>query len=62
MTLCIAALASDGLAIVCLADKSMSLDDGRGTFLSWDSDGSKIIPIGDGRAVALIAGRNKYIT
>jgi 20S proteasome alpha/beta subunit len=52
MTVCIAALASSGDCIICIADKALSY----GEFISWESDTSKIIPFDSGRGVLMVSG------
>jgi hypothetical protein len=52
LTICIAALADEGRAIVCVADKMLSF----GEYLQWDSDVTKIIHIARTNTVGLIAG------
>jgi hypothetical protein len=52
VTICIAALAQKGEAIVCVADKMLSVGD----YLQWDSDVTKIIHAKGTSAVGLIAG------
>jgi hypothetical protein len=52
LTLCIAALAEHGEAIVCIADKMLSFGD----LAQWESDVTKIIPIPKTTVHALIAG------
>ena len=41
MTVCVAALAADFNAVVCVADKALSY----GEYIQWDSDSSKIVKI-----------------
>jgi hypothetical protein len=53
LTICIAALAERGEAIVCVADKMLSVGD----YLQWDSDVTKILSIKNTRAMGLIAGQ-----
>jgi hypothetical protein len=42
MTICCAAFGDNSKAIVCIADKGISYGD----TIQWDSDSSKIFPIG----------------
>lgn len=62
MTVCVAALAQTDKIIVCVADKALSVDTEFGGSLSWDSDATKIIPLSDGRSVAMTAGNDTYVT
>jgi 20S proteasome alpha/beta subunit len=52
VTVCVAALASGGDCIVCVADKALSY----GEYLQWDSDVTKIIPLKSGKGVMMISG------
>lgn len=57
MTICAAALAASGKAIVCVADKSLTF--GEGTSLqpmTWDADCSKIVPLLPCGMLCLFAG------
>ena len=56
MTICIAALADEGNAIVCVADKMLSFTNPLGDYAQWDSDVTKIIPIPKTSIHAFIAG------
>lgn len=56
MTICISALAENGKAIVCVADKMLSFSNPLGDFVQWESDVTKIIPIQKTSVNALIAG------
>jgi 20S proteasome alpha/beta subunit len=56
MTVCVAALAGEGNAIICVADKALSY----GGTIEWDADTTKIFPLND-RSVALASGSEKYI-
>jgi len=58
MTVCVAALGSGGATIVCVADKALSYGD----YIQWDSDSTKLVPLGTGDTVALVAGTELYIT
>ncbi|MFZ0589403.1 MAG: hypothetical protein WAM39_02855 [Bryobacteraceae bacterium] len=56
MTICVAALAADGQAIVCVADRSVSYGDD----ITGESDVTKIVSLGSG-AVAMVSGaENEY--
>jgi len=57
VTVCVAAVASHGSTIVCIADKALSYGDQ----IVWDSDSTKIICLNGGDAVALTAGAEGYI-
>src|SRR5438552_3303929 len=52
LTICIAALANEGKAIVCIADKMLSFGD----YAQWESDVTKIIRIPKTGINSLIAG------
>jgi hypothetical protein len=56
MTICISALADDGKAIVCVADKMLSFGDLSQGQLQLDSNVTKMIPINSGRSLVLCAG------
>jgi hypothetical protein len=56
LTICIAALAEEGRAIVCIADKMLSFTNSSGNYAQWDSDVTKIIAIPETTVHALIAG------
>jgi len=52
MTVCIAALAADFEAVVCVSDKALSYGD----YIQWDSDSSKIIKINPSGTLMLFSG------
>ena len=52
MTVCVAALASGGDGIVCIADKALSYGD----YIQWDSDTTKIIPLRSNNGVLMVSG------
>lgn len=52
MTVCIAALAANFKAIVCVADKALSYGD----YIQWDSDSSKIVKINPSGTLLLFSG------
>lgn len=54
MTLCLASLAADGRAIVCVADKGVFYSGG--DEIQWDTDSTKILRIGTSDVWALISG------
>jgi 20S proteasome alpha/beta subunit len=54
MTVCVAAISSDGPCIVCVADKALSYGDA----IQWDSDCTKILNL-QNRAVAMISSGNE---
>lgn len=60
MTVCVAALCSNSKAIVCVADKAITL----GGYIQWDADASKILPIGNPArkppCIALISGEEDF--
>lgn len=58
MTICSAALADKGKAIVCLADKGVSY----GETIQWDSDASKILRLGLQNTHVMVAGGDPHIT
>src|SRR6202021_4285077 len=55
MTVCVAALAADFRAIVCLADKALSY----GAYIQWDSDSSKIIKVNPSGTLLLFSGEEE---
>jgi len=55
MTVCIAALAADFQAIVCVADKALSYGD----YIQWDSDSSKIIKVNPSGTLLLFSGEEE---
>jgi hypothetical protein len=58
VTVCVAALAADFKAIVCVADKALSYGD----FIQWDSDGSKIVKINPSGTLLLFSGQEMPIS
>lgn len=52
MTVCVAAIAADFKAIVCVADKALSYGD----YIQWDSDSSKIIKVNPSGTLLLFSG------
>jgi len=58
MTVCIAALAEDSKAIVCVADKALTY----GGIIQWDADSTKIVQLGLGRPVVLTSGGEEEIS
>lgn len=52
MTVCISALASEGRAIVCMADRALSY----GATIQWDSDSSKMFSLRNGGMVIMFSG------
>ena len=58
MTVCVAALAADSQAIVCVADKALTYGDR----IQWDSDSSKILKINPSGTLALISGDEEPIS
>src|SRR5205085_3815342 len=52
MTVCVAALASQSRAVVCVADKALSYEN----YIQWDSDSSKMLVLNPSGAVVLFAG------
>jgi hypothetical protein len=52
MTVCVAALASGGSCIICIADKALSY----GEYIQWDSDTTKIMPLPSCRGVLMASG------
>lgn len=52
MTVCVAALASDMKAIVCVADKAISYGDG---YIQWDADSGKITKLNPSGAVVMVS-------
>jgi hypothetical protein len=52
MTICVAALAADFEAIVCMADKALTYGD----YIQWDSDSSKIIKVNPSGTLMLFSG------
>src|SRR5260370_1700483 len=58
MTICIGALAAGGKSIVCVADKGLSYGPG----IQWDSDSTKIVPVGSSGVQALISGGELMIS
>src|SRR4030081_1591998 len=55
MTVCLAALAQDSRAIVCMADKALSYGD----YIQWDSDSSKMIPLEPSGSLVMFSGAEK---
>jgi hypothetical protein len=58
MTVCIAALAAQGKAIVCMADKALSYGD----TIQWDSDSSKMFALRSGGLVIMFSGDEEPIS
>jgi 20S proteasome alpha/beta subunit len=52
MTVCVAALAADFQAVVCISDKALSYGD----YIQWDSDSSKIVKINPSGTLLLFSG------
>jgi hypothetical protein len=52
LTVCISALAAEGKAIVCMADKALSYGD----TIQWDSDSSKMFELRSGGLVIMFSG------
>jgi len=57
MTICIGALAAGGEAIVCVADKAVTIGD----YIQADADSTKILRVNDDNRVALIAGSDDVL-
>jgi hypothetical protein len=55
VTVCIAALAADFRAVVCVADKALSYGD----YIQWDSDSSKIIKVNPSGTLLLFSGEEE---
>jgi hypothetical protein len=58
VTICVAALAADFKAIVCVADKALAYGDQ----IQWDSDGSKIIKINPSGTLLMFSGEETAIS
>lgn len=52
MTVCIAALAADSKAIVCVADKALTY----GGYIQWDADSAKMIPLNPSGTLLMFSG------
>lgn len=52
MTVCVAALSSDGECTICVADKALSYGD----YIQWDSDTTKILRLPYPSAVLMVSG------
>jgi ATP-dependent protease HslVU (ClpYQ) peptidase subunit len=52
MTIAIGALANNSQAIVCVADKALTYDEQ----VQWDADVTKIIPLDNGKVIAMFSG------
>lgn len=57
MTVCIAAIAADSKAIVCVSDKALSYGD----YIQWDADSSKMLSINN-RAAVMFSGGEEGIS
>ena len=57
MTVCLAALAADSFAVVCIADKSLAYGD----YIQWDSDSSKMFRLNPSGAIVMFAGGERDI-
>jgi len=57
VTICVAALASNGRIIVCIADKALSFGDQ----IQWDADSSKITTLDNNKSQILMAGSESPI-
>jgi hypothetical protein len=57
MTICIAAIAADSKAIVCVSDKALSY----GEYIQWDADSSKMLSLED-RAAVMFSGSEEGIS
>src|SRR6266849_5632180 len=55
MTICVAALAADFEAIVCMADKALTYGD----YIQWDSDSSKIIKVNPSGTLMMFSGEEE---
>jgi len=58
MTVCIAALAANSTAIVCIADKALSYAD----YIQWDSDSSKMIDLAPSGSLVMFSGAEKGLS
>jgi hypothetical protein len=58
MTICIAALAADSKAIVCVADKALSY----GEEIQWDSDSAKMIYLEPANSIVMFSGDESGIS
>jgi hypothetical protein len=58
MTVCLASLASESRAVVCVADKSLAYGDD----IQWDSDSSKMFRLNPSGAVVMFAGSETPIS
>jgi hypothetical protein len=58
MTVCLAALAAESRAVVCIADKSLAYGDD----IQWDSDSSKMFRFNPSGAVVMFAGSETPIS
>ncbi|MGD0628208.1 MAG: hypothetical protein ABR987_02590 [Terracidiphilus sp.] len=58
MTVCVAALAAAGRAIVCIADKALSYGD----YIQWDSDSSKIITLNPSGSLVMVSGDEEPVS
>jgi hypothetical protein len=60
MTVCVAAISSNRKAIVCVADKAITVNE----YIQWDADATKILPVGNPRrvppCVAMISGEEDF--
>jgi hypothetical protein len=55
VTVCVAAISSDGPCIICVADKALSYGD----YIQWDSDCVKIVPLQHWKAACMMSSDNE---
>ena len=58
MTIVIGTLAKDSSAIVCVADKAVTY----GQQIQWDADVTKIVPLENGKLIAMFSGSEEPVS